>query len=136
MNSSHTVISYAAFCLKKKARGQTLHTHVKDAKRNDSSIADVQRVSEQMDEHVLDCMLTSVLSSLATVLYDTFHCVLHPNDRCTTYCCSSCFIFFFLMIRRPPRSTLFPYTTLFLFFLKSTRPTSIHTFPSHAVFRF
>src|SRR2546430_6965445 len=24
-----------------------------------------------------------------------------------------CFFFFFLMIRRPPRSTLFPYTTLF-----------------------
>src|SRR3712207_9295382 len=24
-----------------------------------------------------------------------------------------CFDFFFLMIRRPPRSTLFPYTTLF-----------------------
>ena len=23
------------------------------------------------------------------------------------------FVFFFLMIRRPPRSTLFPYTTLF-----------------------
>src|SRR5256885_14414911 len=32
-------------------------------------------------------------------------------------CCCSCdlfsVIFFFLMIRRPPRSTLFPYTTLF-----------------------
>src|SRR5689334_25274784 len=27
-----------------------------------------------------------------------------------TYCF---FLFFFLMIRRPPRSTLFPYTTLF-----------------------
>src|SRR2546422_8377879 len=26
---------------------------------------------------------------------------------------SLCFLFFFLMIRRPPRSTLFPYTTLF-----------------------
>src|SRR6185437_16671211 len=26
---------------------------------------------------------------------------------------SHIFIFFFLMIRRPPRSTLFPYTTLF-----------------------
>src|SRR5258705_14021759 len=26
---------------------------------------------------------------------------------------NSSFIFFFLMIRRPPRSTLFPYTTLF-----------------------
>src|SRR5260370_40065433 len=29
------------------------------------------------------------------------------------------FFFFFLMIRRPPRSTLFPYTTLF----RSVRPT-------------
>src|SRR5437868_9927074 len=29
------------------------------------------------------------------------------------YLCSSLFILFFLMIRRPPRSTLFPYTTLF-----------------------
>src|SRR2546423_13651073 len=26
---------------------------------------------------------------------------------------NSAFVFFFLMIRRPPRSTLFPYTTLF-----------------------
>src|SRR3712207_9355909 len=26
---------------------------------------------------------------------------------------TSCLLFFFLMIRRPPRSTLFPYTTLF-----------------------
>src|SRR5438128_12462110 len=30
---------------------------------------------------------------------------------CTS--CFSLFLFFFLMIRRPPRSTLFPYTTLF-----------------------
>src|SRR5690349_23990353 len=29
----------------------------------------------------------------------------------TTFC--PCCFFFFLMIRRPPRSTLFPYTTLF-----------------------
>src|SRR5215469_18296920 len=27
--------------------------------------------------------------------------------------CFCVFLFFFLMIRRPPRSTLFPYTTLF-----------------------
>src|SRR6266849_9955359 len=26
---------------------------------------------------------------------------------------ATCFLLFFLMIRRPPRSTLFPYTTLF-----------------------
>src|SRR6266542_4674723 len=31
---------------------------------------------------------------------------------CFSLCCFSLF-FFFLMIRRPPRSTLFPYTTLF-----------------------
>src|SRR5205807_8613868 len=28
-------------------------------------------------------------------------------------CLCFCFFFFFLIIRRPPRSTLFPYTTLF-----------------------
>src|SRR5471032_3567319 len=32
-----------------------------------------------------------------------------------------CYFFFFLMIRRPPRSTLFPYTTLF----RSQRPVAI-----------
>src|SRR3712207_8776127 len=31
-------------------------------------------------------------------------------------------MFFFLMIRRPPRSTLFPYTTLFRSGRTSTRP--------------
>src|SRR6266498_4742039 len=31
------------------------------------------------------------------------------------------FLFFFLMIRRPPRSTLFPYTTLF-----RSRPPLVH----------
>src|SRR3954449_6165772 len=39
---------------------------------------------------------------------------------------------FFLMIRRPPRSTLFPYTTLFR--SKSTRLNSSHTLISYAVF--
>src|SRR5437763_3779294 len=28
-------------------------------------------------------------------------------------CCSCCSVLFFLLLRRPPRSTLFPYTTLF-----------------------
>src|SRR6202158_6491079 len=32
---------------------------------------------------------------------------------CRWLCDVVCGIFFFLMIRRPPRSTLFPYTTLF-----------------------
>src|SRR3712207_7878860 len=39
-------------------------------------------------------------------------------------------IFFFLMIRRPPRSTLFPYTTLFrsLLFTHSTRGLQANVF--------
>src|SRR5262245_65615647 len=44
------------------------------------------------------------------------------------YCRSPAHFFFFLMIRRPPRSTLFPYTTLFrsqnTFAGESKRPTS------------
>src|SRR5215216_7416254 len=32
------------------------------------------------------------------------------------------FLFFFLMIRRPPRSTLFPYTTLFRSARRAARP--------------
>src|SRR5438128_7173219 len=37
-----------------------------------------------------------------------------PCSRPSTAHCPSCsHSFFFLMIRRPPRSTLFPYTTLF-----------------------
>src|SRR5205807_10659233 len=38
-----------------------------------------------------------------------------PMYVCLLYCtfCSFLSIFFFLLIRRPPRSTLFPYTTLF-----------------------
>src|SRR5256885_2657024 len=37
-----------------------------------------------------------------------------------------CAFFFFLMIRRPPRSTLFPYTTLF----RSTIPREVPLRPS------
>src|SRR5690349_24762211 len=34
-------------------------------------------------------------------------------SMCSCYLFNSLCFFFFLMIRRPPRSTLFPYTTLF-----------------------
>src|SRR5260221_13731394 len=39
------------------------------------------------------------------------------------------------MIRRPPRSTLFPYTTLFLFFLMIRRTPRSTLFPYTTLFR-
>src|SRR6476620_12483979 len=38
-------------------------------------------------------------------------------------------VFFFLMIRRPPRSTLFPYTTLFRSRARQDGPPSRHAAP-------
>src|SRR5579862_1111356 len=68
LNSSHSSISYAVFCLKKK---------------ND-------------------------LRQCANYHHGPFLCALTHDGRHAVN-----FFFFFLMIRRPPRSTLFPYTTLF-----------------------
>src|SRR3712207_8938077 len=42
-------------------------------------------------------------------------------------------LFFFLMIRRPPRSTLFPYTTLFRSELAVGRAPVLHGQLAHAV---
>src|SRR2546427_80138 len=42
-------------------------------------------------------------------------------------------LFFFLMIRRPPRSRLYPSTTLFFFYRKSTPLNSSHCQISYAV---
>src|SRR5215813_14533262 len=42
-----------------------------------------------------------------------FSMSVHAMFSATALLCSFLFCFFFLMIRRPPRSTLFPYTTLF-----------------------
>src|SRR3954449_7235378 len=67
LNSSHTLISYAVFCLEKKKAGRA---------RAD----------------VLPGVVHGGRSDLAV------------RELCVS---------FFLMIRRPPRSSLFPYTTLF-----------------------
>src|SRR5262245_66192782 len=49
-------------------------------------------------------------SLLVYLLCDVVHDVYFDSY---TYFTPFLFVFFFLMIRRPPRSTLFPYTTLF-----------------------
>src|SRR3712207_7737806 len=42
-------------------------------------------------------------------------------------CRIRCELFFFLIIRRPPRSTLFPYTTLFRSRVNMERPVTLAT---------
>src|SRR6516164_6278723 len=89
LNSSHSSISYAVFCLKKKtkplaARSTSDYLLTYLTTQNPTSRAHIVPGREK-----LSCFSRRVMG----VLY--------------LYC------FFFLMIRRPPRSTLFPYTTLF-----------------------
>src|SRR3954462_15358784 len=89
LNSSHTIISYAVFCLKKKKERGAVEGRGQGAPEGEQKVA-VSGV---------------VLPSVPFTSYDVrgFFPVLPVCD----------FFFFFLMIRRPPRSTLFPYTTLF-----------------------
>src|ERR1039457_7019607 len=81
LNSSHLVISYAVFCLKKK----------KKKRKNAQRCKQERPTSTRLHIYVV------------LRLYPCFSLVFF----------SSFVFFFFLMIRRPPRSTLFPYTTLF-----------------------
>src|SRR6266446_3710163 len=83
LNSSHLVISYAVFCLKKKNPGEW------DCVRAGGA-------SGRSDQH----WLTYCDRRRSDCLFGTGG---DPRDLCV----------FFLMLRRPPRSTLFPYTTLF-----------------------
>src|ERR1039457_7125772 len=88
LNSSHLVISYAVFCLKKKYLNLQL----------------TLRATEQ----------AAVTSRRAGASRRPVAGPLHgqPDALPASAPCGMVF-FFFLMVRRPPRSTLFPYTTLF-----------------------
>src|SRR5438105_13179171 len=52
-------------------------------------------------------------------------CSLLYSFRSRLSLCRFSLLFFFLMIRRPPRSTLFPYTTLFRSVLRLGRRNSV-----------
>src|SRR6267378_2047421 len=89
LNSSHVEISYAAFCLQKKKVCGVL-------------IGDF----EDSATHVRECIAGANAAqggSHVTFTLVTWEHIYKIKDR----------DFFFLMIRRPPRSPLFPYTTLF-----------------------
>src|SRR6195256_2253945 len=84
LNSSHLGISYAVFCLKKKKQGRNGARHRAAGRHHHGSDLRIHRGG--------------------TLLH------LSGNGQPAH---SEAATFFFLMIRRPPRSTLFPYPTLF-----------------------
>src|SRR6266436_2278996 len=89
LNSSHGYISYAVFCLKKK-------------KNNNDILANIQ---------LFQAANPICLHTLPMTLEPEFFPVGEEIIRLGEI--GNEMYFFFLMIRRPPRSTLFPYTTLF-----------------------
>src|SRR6266508_2200658 len=131
LNSSHVAISYAVFCLKKKNREDALELCPRSRNHQNAGGAQCAEEASGRSEGSVPVFFTT------------------PIKR------TSSFLFFFLMIRRPPRSTLFPYTTLFrstsqspndppveksrkarhwLVDRKSTRLNSSHVAISYAVF--
>src|ERR1039458_119894 len=89
LNSSHLGISYAVFCLKKKKL--TLEGHVRC--RSPPALGGA---------HWCSAGACGGGGAVGARLFRV------PRSGLVFS-----FLFFFLMIRRPPRSTLFPYTTLF-----------------------
>src|SRR6266511_2321801 len=89
LNSSHVKISYAVFCLKKKKKTVPLVLVSERKNKNKTIVVDIMYY-----KYIQFSILSIIfyLSSYSNISYLSF---------------------FFLMIRRPPRSTLFPYTTLF-----------------------
>src|ERR1039457_25034 len=89
LNSSHLVISYAVFCLENTSELQSFRHHVRPLP-----------LAKQMGPPELGP--TSSRISPKAVYYKHVRKFSGFSG-----------LYFFLMIRRPPRSTLFPYTTLF-----------------------
>src|SRR6267378_1963822 len=89
LNSSHVEISYAVFCLKKKKRLR--HISIQPTPKKCMPVS-----ADNYHSYMVDGV------------------IVHNSPETTTGGRALKFSsFFFLMIRRPPRSTLFPYTTLF-----------------------
>src|SRR5215475_14155769 len=87
LNSSHVKISYAVFCLKKK-------------KADTFRAAAIEQLEVWAQRNGVEVVKQKSGADPAAVVFDAVASAKSRNV-------------FFLMIRRPPRSTLFPYTTLF-----------------------
>src|ERR1022692_4841668 len=87
LNSSHLVISYAVFCLKKKKKDEVVVL----TELQGSSITAQQAHADSGTKRRVNFIASRGIVPTPAIVK----------------------VVFFLMIRRPPRSTLFPYTTLF-----------------------
>src|SRR6516165_7450985 len=88
LNSSHSQISYAVFCLKKKKKSADVDTATF---KKMFAIESLALGAEVCGKDVLPLLAVDLRLEMVEALK----------------------LFFFLMRRRPPRATLFPYTTLF-----------------------
>src|SRR5438046_2384010 len=104
--------SYAVFCLKKKTAG---NPSVLVARAGGAADHHVARAALGPGDrtHTRPPFLYTLLCAraLACCIVRPSHPI--PASRCLPPSKALGFIRFFLAIRRPPRSTLFPYTTLF-----------------------
>src|SRR5260364_300047 len=75
-----------------------------EKKKKNTNLSKQQKVSENMNQMLTQAQMTGNVSAEFDLVHQQT-----LNQRYV----SSHIGFFFLMIRRPPRSTLFPYTTLF-----------------------
>src|SRR5437660_1798502 len=124
LNSSHVAISYAVFCLKKK--NEMLAYQQKESTARVASIMENTNLSKQ--QQVSEIMRQMLPQAQTAGQYFTNDQIkemtrkvsaevdlVHQQTQNQRYGSShiGATAIFFLMIRRPPRSTLFPYTTLF-----------------------
>src|SRR3954465_14835774 len=89
LNSSHTIISYAVFCLKKKSQPTPHHTRYPPS-RTPARPATTPAARRERG-----------------------HALVHRTRHAVPGAFREVITFFFLRIRRPPKSPLFPFRALF-----------------------
>src|SRR5258708_5795841 len=122
LNSSHQIISYAVFCLKKKTRAVDFLAHISGHATEFQGAQIFERNECGGTPLAVDRAVLEEMEVVAPLLgHETqeafkddpaFHDT-GPWENGLHVLFESGIDVFFLMIRRPPRSTLFPYTTLF-----------------------
>src|SRR3954462_9264091 len=107
LNSSHTIISYAVFCLKKNQK-----KNKRDYQNHAGFTLSDKAVASTTPMRALQSRRVEPPSASATQV--AIPSCFFFNDTATTEIYTlSLHDALPIMIRRPPRSTLFPYTTLF-----------------------